>query len=99
MIAMLVTVPSASVAEIVRGAGRPRRVVRLPPQSIVGWLSPPVHEWVGEAVLRGFGVPAAKSAAFEFVSVQPPFARSTAVRVAESSPVGPVPSKQFALVP
>src|SRR4029079_2620918 len=46
----------------------------------------------------GSGTPAVKSAALSFVSVAPPPFRWTDV-VFEGAAVGPVPSKQFAVVP
>lgn len=49
----------------------------------------------GEAVFRGVGSPAAKSAALSSVSVQPFALRSAAV-VFESVGAGPEPSKKFA---
>ena len=52
----------------------------------------------GEPVLRGFGLPVAKSAALLSVSVQPPRARRAAV-VLLGPAVGPAPSKQFAVLP
>src|SRR5207248_3141662 len=58
----------------------------------------PLQSWVGEAVLRGFGAPVAKSEAFWFESVQPPAARRTAL-VLLGAGVGPVPSKQLAVEP
>src|SRR5512133_1874608 len=44
----------------------------------LGFVGPP-HTLVGEAVLRGVGAPAEKSAALLSVSVQPPAARIAAV--------------------
>ena len=61
-------------------------------------VEPPEHGASVEAVLRGFGVPDAKSAAFWSTSVQPLAALRTAAML-EGAGVGPVPSKQFAVVP
>src|ERR1044071_1633877 len=52
----------------------------------------------GDAVLRGLGIPTAKSAALASVSVQPLAVRRAAV-VLLSVGVGPGPSKQFAVDP
>ena len=56
------------------------------------------HEFGGDALLRGFGAPAAKSPALSSVSVQPPAARSAAVVLLKFA-VGPEPSKLFAALP
>src|SRR3954447_4467557 len=50
------------------------------------------------AVLRGFGAAALKSEALLFVSTQPLLARNTAL-VLLGAGVGPLPSKQLAVVP
>ena len=60
-------------------------------------LAPPVppeppHEFADDAELRGFTVPAAKSAELLSVSMQPALARSAEV-VLPSVGVGPLPSK------
>src|SRR4051812_21538633 len=59
---------------------------------------PPPHEAAVTAVLRGLGAPAEKSLALLLVSVHPLPARKTAL-VFDGAGVGPVPSKQFAVVP
>jgi hypothetical protein len=64
----------------------------------LGALSPLPHGATAVAVLRGAGVPIAKSLLLASVSVQPWTARSAA-NVVEIDPVGPLPSKQFVPVP
>ena len=49
-------------------------------------------------LFRGFGAPTVKSAALLFVSVAPPFRRRAAV-VLLGAGVGPLPSKQVAVLP
>ena len=56
------------------------------------------HEFVGDEVLRGFGVPTVKSDALLSVSVQP-FEPLSAAIVLLGDGVGPDPSKQFVPVP
>src|SRR3546814_18303993 len=60
-----------------------------------GW-PPPAHTFGAEALLRGFGVPDAKSAPLTLVSVQPPPLRSAAV-VLLSPGAASEPSEQLAL--
>src|SRR3989304_5001689 len=92
---MLTTVPSASEAVTVREALKPSAVVRVPPHDATTGALPP-HGFSGEAVLRGAGAPALKSALLLSVSVQPPEARKTAV-VLLGAGVAPLPSKKLAL--
>jgi hypothetical protein len=94
VMAMPVTVPSASEALTWAEAAVPWSVVSGPPQlATTGWL-------VGQGlaaveVLRGLGAPAVKSAALSSVSVQPPARRSTATALPPAG-AGPDPSKKFA---
>lgn len=90
----LVTVPSESVALTLALVTVPRVVDTLGGQ--VGIIGALAQAFVGEALFRGFGVPALKSVALLSVSVHPFAARSTAV-VLLGAGVEPVPSKQVVL--
>src|SRR2546429_283514 len=59
---------------------------------------PAMQLFKGELVLRGKGAETRKSAAFSFVSVQPPALRRSAV-VLLGAGARPAPSKQSAVVP
>ena len=58
----------------------------------------PEHGFKAVAVFLGFGNAAAKSAALLLLSVQP-FAHRKTAFVFDGAGVGPLPSKQFAVVP
>src|SRR6266852_603355 len=90
----LVTVPSESVALAPALAAVPKVVETLPGH--VGVIGALAQALVGEALFRGFGVPALKSVALLSVSVRPFAARSTAV-VLPGAGVEPVPSKHVVL--
>src|SRR5262245_39592032 len=95
-----VTPPAPAGAErlIVKSNVVVPELASLAEMSLIVRLGVP-HRFSAEAVLRGLGAPAVKSALLLSVSLQPPLLRESAV-VALIVGAGPVPSKKFApLVP
>ena len=86
----------SSVALTVAVVPAPGGAISVDGQVTTGGLSTGVQGSSGDAVFRGVGAAAVKSAALLSVSVQPPPARNAAV-VALRVGAAPDPSKKFAL--
>src|SRR2546429_3935814 len=96
VITALVTVPSASVALTLLEAGVLVVAIKVPEQVVV--RAALAHGLAGDALLRGFGAPVAKSDELLSVSAQPPEPLMAAV-VLLGAVVGAAPSKQLAALP